>query len=192
MNKRLVFLLMSVSFIYSLTISCKKEIKESQKAWNPYSKNEILVFESSNNSVDTIMIDKIIDGAKSSGPTPKLYRHTVLSIYGNKLNSENEYFSRKKILEISSSTPNKKSKIIFELYFDNLKFGSSYELDFIKKQPIISINTKADTFNDVIKLEPNVYYSNRETAAKYMYWSKKHGFVKLEREDGFSWELVNK
>lgn len=65
---------MSVSFVYSLTISFKKELKESQKAWNPYSKNDILVFESSNNSVDTIMIDKIIDGAKSSGPTPKLYK----------------------------------------------------------------------------------------------------------------------
>lgn len=192
MNNRFVFLLLSLGFIYILTISCKKELKESQKKWNPYSKNEILVFESSNKNVDTIMIDKIIDDAKSSGPTPKLFRHTVLSVYGNKLNSKNEYFSRKKILEISSNTPNKKSKIIFELYFDNLKFGSSYELDYIKKQPIISINTKASTFNDVIKLEPNAYYSSQKTAAKYMYWSKKNGFVKLEREDGFSWELINK
>jgi len=189
MDKKIIGLIIS---ILTLNVSCTKDLKEKERSWNPYVLNEILVFESSEKELDTITINKVIDNAISSGPTPELYRHTYLTVYGKKLKLKNNIFSTKGILNISSSTPNRPAEIGFELYFKNARFGSWYKLEELNKYPTMSVTTKAGTFNDVIKLEPEIYYSKREDEVQFMYWSKKHGYIKFERTDGLTWELIKK
>lgn len=187
MNKRILPTL----FIMILSLSCKKELKESERNWNPYTMNEVLIFESSEEELDTIVINEIVDNAVSSSPAPELYRHTYLMIYRKRKLEENK-FSSTEILNISSSTPQKKARIGFGLRLNNANFGSWYELEELNKHPQMSVTTKAGTFDDVIKLQPEIYYSKREDEVKFMYWSKKDGYIKFERADGFTWELTKK
>jgi hypothetical protein len=175
-----------------LVLSCKKDLKENEKGWNPYVKNEVLIFESSEKQLDTIVIDTIIDNAVSSSPEPELYRHTNLMIY-RKLKLEENKFSNTEILSISSSTPEKLAEIAFSLRFDNAIFaGWGIKLEDLEKYPTMSITTKAGTFDDVIKIESVKHRPERENSVLYMYWSKKDGYIKFERADGFTWELIKK
>ncbi|CAI8217982.1 MAG: Uncharacterised protein [Formosa sp. Hel1_33_131] len=189
MNKR-VILITPIIFIFIL--GCTKNLKESERSWNPYVMNEVIVFESSEKQLDTIVIDVIIDNAVSDGPTPKLYYDTYL-IVRRKLKLKENNSSSTDILTISSSTPNKLAGITFSQRFDNAIFaGWGYKLEDLEKYPTISITTKAGTFNDVIKLESVMYRPKRKNSVKFMYWSKKDGYIKFEKADGFTWELIKK
>ena len=187
MNNRIL----SILFIMILVLSCTKELKESERNWNPYTMNEVLVFEYSENQLDTIVINEIIDNAVSSSPAPELYRHTSLIVRRKLRLKENNYASTG-VLSISSSTPKKLAQIGFPLYFENAKFAGWYNLKDLKKYPIISVTTKAGTFNDVIKLKSVMYRPKRKNSVQFMYWSKKDGYIKFEKAEGFTWELIKK
>lgn len=179
-------------FMITLVLSCTYKLKEHERNWNPYSINEALVFQSSENERDTIIIDEIIDDAVSSGPTPELYRHTYLTLY-RKLNLKENNLTSTSILSISSSTPNRDAGIGFGLRLKDAIFaGWGFKLKDLEKYPTFSITTKAGTFDDVIKLESVMYRPKRKNSVKFMYWSKKHGYIKFERADGFTWVLVEK
>ena len=187
-NKRVLLILFIMGFI----LSCTKELKENERAWNPYTMNETLIFESSAKKLDTIVVNKIINNAVSSSPAPELYRHTYLMVYAESIVFKKSKLYNTQILTISSSTPNRLAGIGFGLRLNNANFGSSYKLKDLEEYPTMSITTKAGTFNDVIKLKPEIYYSEREDEVKFMYWSKKDGYIKFERADGFTWELIEK
>ena len=70
MNKKTILI---ISIIFTLILSCTKELKESEKNWNLYTMNKVLVFESSEKQLDTITITEVTDNVISDGPTPKLY-----------------------------------------------------------------------------------------------------------------------
>jgi len=181
-----------VIFFLIVLASCTNKLSEDEREWNPYVINEVLIFESSENERDSIVIDEVIMDAVSSGPTPELYRHTYLMIYRKRKLEENQ-FSNTEILNISSSTPNKPAEIGFELSFENAIFaGWGIKLEDLEKYPTMSVTTKAGTFDDVIKIESVKYRPERENSVLYMYWSKKNGYIKFERADGFTWELVKK
>jgi len=191
MNKRITPIL----FIMILVLGCKKELKENERNWNPYVINEVLVFESSEKKLDTISINEINDDITSVGPTPELYRYRSLWVYANQWNPKYNKYWKNKILDISASTPtpDKPAEIDFLLYFENADFaGWGFKLKDLDKYPTMSIITKAGTFNDVIKIESVKYRPERENSVLYMYWSKKDGYIKFERIDGFTWELVKK
>jgi len=178
--------------IILLIFGCVKELKKSELAWNPYSLNEVLVFESSEKEIDTIVIREVIDDAVSDGPTPELYypKHLIVR---RKLRQNENNSALTDILSISSSTPQKKARIGFGLRLKDAIFaGWGYKLMDLDKYPTMSITTKAGTFNDVIKLESVMYRPKRKNSVKFMYWSKKHGYLKFERADGFTWELIQK
>jgi hypothetical protein len=187
MNKRILPIL----FIMILVLSCKKELKENERNWNPYVMNEVIVFESSEKQLDTIVINEIIDNAVSSSTAPELYRHTSLIVRRKLRLKENNYASTG-VLSISSSTPKKLAQIGFPLYFENANFAGWYNLKDLEKYPIISVTTKAGTFNDVIKLKSVMYRPKRKNSVQFMYWSKKDGYIKFEKADGFTWELIKK
>ena len=189
MNKNMT----PIILIIVLVLGCKKELKENETAWNPYSKNEVIVFESSAKELDTIAINEIVDNAISSSPAPELYRHTSLIVYGRRLKLKDSKFSKNSILEITSSTPDKPAKVTFPLNFDNANFaGWGFKIEDLEKYPKISITTKAGIFNDVIKIESVMYRPEREDEVQFMYWSEKNGYIKFERADGFTWELIKK
>lgn len=174
-----------------MILGCTKKLKESEKKWNPYVKNEVLVFESSEKQLDTIVINEIIDNAVSDGPTPKLYYDTYL-IVRRKLGLKESNFANTGVLNISSSTPKKLAEIGFPLYFENANFAGWYNLKDLESYSIMSVTTKAGIFNDVIKLESVMYRPKRKNSVQFMYWSKKDGYIKFEKADGFTWELIKK
>jgi hypothetical protein len=183
--------ILPILFIMILVLSCKKELEENERNWNPYVMTEVIVFESSEKQLDTIVINEIIDNAVSSSPAPELYRHTSLIVRRKLRLKENNYASTG-VLSISSSTPKKLAQIGFPLYFENANFAGWYNLKDLEKYPIISVTTKAGTFNDVIKLKSVMYRPKRKNSVQFMYWSKKDGYIKFEKADGFTWELIKK
>ena len=190
-NKRILPIL----FIMILVLNCKKDLKESERNWNPYTLNEVLVFESSEKQLDTIIINKIKDDVISASPTPELYRYKSLYVFAKQWNTKYNKYWNNKILDIPASTPtpDKPAEIGFPLYFENAKFaGWGFKIEELNKYPTMSVTTKAGTFNDVIKLESVMYRPKRKNSVKFMYWSKKEGYIKFERADGFTWELIEK
>ena len=79
---------------------CTKDLKEKDRKWNPYLENEIMIFESSEKELDTIAIAEINDNVVSTGPTPKLYEHKSLRVYGRKASLKESKFAKNKILDI--------------------------------------------------------------------------------------------
>lgn len=184
--------ILPILFTVMLFSSCTKKLNEVERSWNPYHLNQTIVFESSEKELDTIVIDEIID-AVSSSPEPELYRHMVLKVYGKRLKKKESKFSNVEILNISSSTPNKTSQIGFPLNFKSAWFaGWGFKLNELSGRSTISVTTKAGTFDDVIKLQAVVDNPEKENEVKFMYWSKSNGYIKFERDDGFTWELVSK
>ncbi len=190
MNKKEILI---ISILFTLILSCTKELKESERNWNPYVITQVIIFESSEKELDTITITEINDNVISTGPTLKLYDFKSLRVYGKKVSLQESKFAENKILDIEASTPDKPSQIGFPLYFENAKFaGWGFKLEDLEKYPTMSMTTKAGTFDDVIKLEPVVRHPERENEVQFMYWSKENGYIKFERADGFTWELIKK
>ncbi|NQY07553.1 MAG: hypothetical protein HRT68_15495 [Flavobacteriaceae bacterium] len=79
------------------------------------------------------------------------------------------------------------------MQFENARFaGWGFEINQLNKYPTLTLTTKAGIFKDVIKLKSVMYYPERENAVQFMYWSKKNGYIKFERKDGLTWELIKK
>ena len=177
-----------------LFVNCGKnvELSDEERNWNPYRLNETLVFESSNGLIDSLTISELDDNIYPDGPGPMKYYEQKLWIFARQ-NSILKHNPKVKILEISAESPRKPSEIGFLLSFENARFaGWGFEIHKLKKYPTLTISTKAGKYEDVIKLESVMYYPDRENDVQFMYWSKKNGYVKFERKDGLTWELIKK
>jgi hypothetical protein len=55
-----------------------------------------------------------------------------------------------------------------------------------------NLSTKAGNFNDVLVLRSDTVYPNSFDRLSKIYWSRKHGYVRLEINDNYTWELLKR
>ena len=176
--------------------SCGKRIEmpESEKKWNPYKAGEVLIFKSSENEMDTIKVEKITDNIFPDGPGPLKYYNEHLWVF---VEHTDPYYDRQlknNFLEIETGTPEKPTTINFRLLAKNTVFYDSYrtikELKTIK--PTV-LETPFGEFSDVLVIKDKKRrYFERDKFVEKIYWSKSNGYLKFEKKDGKTWELIKK
>ncbi len=97
-----------------------------------------------------------------------------------------------RLLYIYSKTAKYSSKIDFELSIaDGVFWGKAFPIDELEKYAEISFQTLYGTFDDVIMIEDNSNRILEDNEITTIFWSKSVGYVKCEKKNGTTWELIN-
>jgi hypothetical protein len=184
-----------------LLTSCHYKLKRKDIQYIiPYQGNEILIFRSDQNRMDTIFFKGTEKGSGSAFPGElSLNSHELFSLQYAKESAD--FF----ILESSTSIP-----FVFisarqnnpEIWFATsiLKDSRFYFRNFIsladfKKMPNTELTIGNKTYNDVKILEPDdkstKRYAFRDNFVERFYWSVSEGFLGLDKRDE-QWRLVEK
>lgn len=191
-------MLKTITTIILLSIalsSCSQNrtyLTEEEKNWNPYKKGQVLIFELSNYEKDTIHIVDldfgfpdglgVVDYNESlyvlAEPTgPDLGKH-FSSTYG--------------VLKVVAKTEKKPSYIEYGIELKNTQFigGQRFSFEDLNALAEIQLAVPYRSFDDVIVIGNKRNYSNIPTAVELFYWSKSKGYIRFDKYDGTTWELV--
>lgn len=188
------FLFISLLF---LLISCNVDkLNKEYKEWQPYQKDDILIFKSNKDEVDTVWIKEIkrrmaVDDHLSFFPN----RFQVLDVSGE--------ITVQKPYPLQNKKPIKKSFIhLFTIYAnnpDNITYKFSKRLDTLW----YSHGTKL-TFSELNELNKNspkfkfksfeikvddTWTGSKDVFLNKYFWSKKYGYTAYEFNNGYRWEL---
>lgn len=179
-----------------LLTSCGKRIEmpESEKMWNPYKVGEVLIFKSSENELDTIKVEEINDNIFPDGPTPLKYYNESLWVFVEHTDPNYDRHLKSNFLEIRTGTPEKPATISFGLLAKNSVFyDSSRTIEELDSMELTFLETPIGKFSDVLEIYDKARrYSERDNFVEKIYWSKSNGYLKFEKKDGKTWELIKK
>lgn len=170
--KRVMILLGMVLMLFS----CKTyKLSKSDLEWQPYKIGDMLVFESNIGELDTIKIKNVETHINADDP---------LAVLPNRLQS---LFVVEKRSFLEMEAGEKGSYIHFTIRLGKNKL----------KYPGVVLSIKE--MNELIEdesgryvIEAKEYYDNmkgRPFDLRYIYWSKKYGYLGLEFKDNYVWAL---
>lgn len=190
------------SFIYLLVISmlflsCKYQLAEKVKRWNPYKAGDILVFESNDNQSDSFTITGIKQHFTG--------RNEILEV-------QCSFIRRDKIFPIKIDTINSwlmaltawedgRSVLSININTETARFAAfnAKAITWLDSLPQTTFDLNANHYKDVVTIEPdtNSLHSplnlNDRLFVKKVLWSKSLGLIKYElRNNKTSWILKNK
>jgi hypothetical protein len=187
-------------FILGITIiSCtgNYKLKKNELKYIPYKGNEILVFRSSKNRMDTIFLKgmSIFNGC---GDPLSLFPDKCEGIGLNCTRTDpnyDRYLEGKRLVEMVA-TSRRETHISFDIVLKGSWFYSlgSYSLAQFENMPNSELTIGSKTYNDVKVFEASEYakqYENRNNYAERFYWSTGDGFLGLDRKDE-KWRLFEK
>ena len=173
--------------------SCNRTyLTEEEKNWNPYKKGQKLLFKSQTGVLDSIVIEKLKYGFPD-GPG-FVERNEIAHIVGRNRRYKNNREVSSYIFSVYAKTKKRNSSIRFGISLKDYYFNESYYYDiedYLMKLPEKTITVNNTVYSDVIKIKSAGNLSHPKDI-KYIFWSKRNGFVKLEAKNGDIWELVNK
>ena len=187
-------LISTITILSLVGIGCSQNrtyLTERDKIWNPYKEGQVLIFQSSNGEIDTIVITQIEDKRFPDGLGAETNeRLRVLAKLDNQSISRVPFESR--FLYLAAETPKGPSKVDFEFSVGDGAFWGKYflisELEEYKEE---YLELPFQTFNDVIRIDENSNQVFRPYDIATLFWSKSVGYVKCEKKDGTIWELVS-
>lgn len=185
---KLVFIFCSLILILS---SCGTKLKKDDTKYIPYDGNEILVFQSNKNELDTIFLTGISKFNACYDP---------LSLFkpacdGKKLSCKrsdpnyDRYFTDKSLMSISKIK--NETFIGFDIKLRHSWFyGKEFmDIENFKKLPNSELKIGDKIFNDVKIIEADNSYIERENYVERFYWSVSQGFLGLDQRNR-NWRLL--
>jgi hypothetical protein len=182
--------------------SCRStyRLSDTDYSWMPYKGNETLVFSSNTGETDTIFFlkkDTAIAYPEAQALNGRTYE--VVSIFcrhsdayppdGKHRHLDNDFVQLGK-------SKDKKARLNFFLSAKDAKFYrlTGIRIDSLAKQPPTSLVTKTKTYKDVYVIESEDWlnFKQRSSYVTKLYWSKSHGLIRYDKQDGIFWELTNK
>ena len=170
-----------LSFIIA---SCGREIPltESELLLNPYQTGQGLVFQSNSGKTDTTIVRGYRKGFPDAPGPLKYYdqRLHVFSVDGGE------------ILALLAKTPDEDTRFFFHAIVSNTSFCCNYfDLKVLNNLPEETLIINGREYNDVIKIQnDSSEFSVDSNFIKSLYWSKKHGYVRLDVKNGETWSLM--
>jgi|SRR5688572_27482034 len=188
---------MSITILIFNMLGCTKTYKltADDLKLNPYKGGEILVFNSNQGETDTIFvlevrkhkarIDPLSTVPQFKEKLEVVVQYTNPIAYGGKEERDKDIF-----FDLSTGE-NGDISLGFRPKAKNAWFYSpnGYSRDQFEKLPISKLATKKYEYDDVIKLEPDMRFYDRETFVAMVYWSKSKGYVRYDLKNGVYWEL---
>jgi hypothetical protein len=185
--------LILIMLVMLVNMSCSQNrtyLTDQEKAWNAYREGQVLVFGTTDGRIDTVTVNEVQDRRFPDGLGAETNeRLRVLATVNSGFGSEKRIEVR--FLYILAKTGNDPSKIDFELSIGNGAFLAKafpvHELDEYKEN---FLETPYGAFNDVIRIDDNSGRILKDNDIKTIFWSKSVGYVKCEKKDGSTWELL--
>jgi hypothetical protein len=187
--KYLKFVLVFINFV--VVLSCGTKIRKEDTKYIPYNGNEILVFQSNQNELDTIFLTGI-SKFNACYEALSLFKPTC---EGKKLSCKRSDPNSDRYLQFQSLMAISKIKNETYISFDiKLRHSWFYEgaymnlIDF-KKLPYTEMKIGDINYNDVKIIEATNKYNERDNYVERFYWSVSHGFLGLDQRNR-NWRLV--
>ena len=195
MKKLKYILIIAIGLIF---ISCGKNYRMDKKylEYIPYEKNEILVFKSDQNRMDTIFIK---DLRRTNGCYDPLAISSDdcegYSLTCEKSDPNYDRYLPGEIVRIGVA-PDDITYISFDITMRNSWFYSMehYSLNEFDSIPNTKMTIEDKTYGDVKTFKPDEYgeqYSSRDNYVERFYWSKENGFLGLDTKSE-KWRLIKK
>lgn len=183
-------------FILTTFVSCIKHYKLNTDdiKYIPYKGNEILVFNSDKNSIDTIFL-KGMSKFNGCGDPLDIFPDKCDGISLNCTRTDpnyDRYLEGKRLVEIVATSGH--TIISFDIILRGSWFYNmdSYSLSEFENMPNNELTIENKTYKDVKIFEASEYakkYEHRENYAERFYWSLSKGFLGLDRKDE-KWRLI--
>lgn len=191
-NTTLSFFLTLVFSIFLLGCSSRYSINKVDYKLNPYTGNEILVFESSKNNRDTIFLKGVENFYVRNDPLaffPDKYE--LYEVRCTRSDPNYDRYLDGKMLFALGATSKEETRLRFEIllkgswYYTPSSF-LKHEFDSIPNQKLVINQTEYDDVK-IILADDN--YEHRDNYVKQFYWSVSKGFLGLDKKDE-QWRLV--
>ena len=177
MNKLTSNIVVSLFMCFStLLLSCSSyKLSEHDLDWQPYRKGDLLIFKSNTEEIDTIKVRSVETYNNPDDPLA-FFPNSIESIFVS---------GEQNILELQAG------KNCSFIHF-TLKLG-----DKNLKYPNVVISVKEldqnqSNNNEIVVIKANEYYDNLKDLKfdlKSIYWSKEFGYIKMEFNNEYFWEL---
>jgi hypothetical protein len=188
--KKLKLILIFSIFLLVL-LSCGMKIRKEDNKYIPYKGNEILVFQSNKNELDTIFLTGISKFNACYDPL-SLFKPAC---EGKELSCKKSDPNYDRYLPYQSLMSISKIKNETYIGFDiTLRYSWFYEnaymnlIDF-KSLPNSEMKIGDKIFNDVKIIEANNKYIERDNYVERFYWSVSQGFLGLDQRNR-NWRLL--
>lgn len=183
-----VFLLMGFSFF----AACNYQLNTVAKAWNPYKRLDMLIFESDKHQTDTIFVNQVQEYEQEGSQ--------ILKVNCEFLRIKNDNAKRQSWLLSITSRDNANAVM-------NINFNTSYarlapfgpkRISWLDSIPWTKKEIYGVTYKDLLVLEPDISAADFENHAqdslfvKQLLWSKTKGIVSFQLKDDTRWILTKK
>jgi hypothetical protein len=198
MMKKIAYII-AYCFFVTTFVSCSKhyKLKKNDRKYIPYKGNEVLVFHSNKNRMDTIFL-KGLSNFNGCGDPLDLFPDKCDGISLNCTRTDpnyDRYLEGKGLVELVA-TSSGKTRISFDIvlrasWFYNM---DSYSLSEFDKMPNSELTIEDNVYKDVKIFEASDYakqYQQRDNYAERFYWSLSQGFLGLDRRDE-KWRMIKK
>jgi hypothetical protein len=191
-NTAIKYILLLLVTILALH-ACEYQFDQKIRQWNPYTKFQVLVFESTKNERDSIFINDIEEHQQNNNTLIKVNCELV---------NKNPATSVKTQSWLLTLTTTEHNKAVFNI---NLYTKTARLWPFIPKRttwldslPMTKLEVYGTDYRDVLILEPDkdaeayAASSSTDMFVEKIYWSKEHGLIRYDLKNGTVWNLVKK
>ncbi|MBS1978692.1 MAG: hypothetical protein JST46_15080 [Bacteroidetes bacterium] len=183
-----LFLLSLLTIAFEGCFQKETRLTEIEKIWNPYRSDQKLVFLTADLKYDTIEVTKGRESMFPSGlgsPRNETMRTVVRKQFDNGKPTEFIF------LMVYAAGYDEPSGVDFCLSIGSDRFlGRGYPIVELEKKVRFTLKTSYRIFDDVIKVKTTRISGGRNEIT-FIYWSVAYGYVKYERVDGKTGELIN-
>jgi hypothetical protein len=195
--KEKIYYIFANLFLVTAIVSCSKHYKlnKDDTKYIPYKGNEVLVFQSDKDRMDTTFLKGMSNFNGCGDPlaiSPNQCDGISLNCTRTDPNYE-RYLEGKQLVELVA-TQNGETHISFDIVLKGSWFYSmdSYSLSEFDKIPNTELTIDNKVYKDVKVFEASNYakqYEQRDNYAERFYWSISKGFLGLDRRDE-KWRLI--
>ncbi|AEA45657.1 hypothetical protein [Fluviicola taffensis] len=186
--------------ILPVFLCCKSSnLDDSELNFNPYKKNDVLIFESNLGERDSLRIRQVINmknnAAQMTLNPDKLVTLLVEADYSEAYLTIDNYFEPVEIHILEINKVNKEPALVqFNLDLSEAVFYPKYnqKIEDVLKQTKYKMKIGGKKYDDIVIIKPESNeYASREHFISKIYWSLKYGYVRYDLLNGKKWELVN-
>ncbi len=176
-----------------LLISCKHHLTEKAKEWNPYEAGDVLVFESNDKQLDTVLISETEQYFTGESEILKVYTGLLSNDTESKIETNNSH----NFFLALTAWENKETVLSLNLYTANSKFfpftvKTITWLDSLPTKSIFGFEKVLTLVPDSSSTDVNIDQSDSALVNK-VYWSKSRGLIGYAlKNNGRVWLLKEK
>lgn len=196
MTKKVAYIL-ALCFFMTVFVSCSKHyrLKKGDIKYIPYKGNEVLVFQSDKNRIDTTFLKGITE-FNGCGDPLAMFPNKCEGVRLNCTRTDpnyDRYLEGKELVELVA-TQSGETYISFDIVLRGSWFYNmdSYSLSEFDKLPNSELTIGNTVYKDVKVFRASDYakqYEQRDNFAERFYWSVSKGFLGLDRRDE-KWRLI--